>query len=83
MVGIARVRVGQPLIIFADEPTGIADSNTGAIIEDTLFKLNQKKGIKLIIVIHGGELAAKCACVIKLKNGDVITDRRQETSTAA
>jgi putative ABC transport system ATP-binding protein len=42
-----------------------------------LFRLNKEKGITLIIVTHDDELAAKCARVIELKDGEVIADRRR------
>ena len=77
-VCIARALVGKPKIIFADEPTGNLDSNTSADIEKMLFELNREKGITLIIVTHDVDLAAKCARVIELKDGEIIRDERQE-----
>jgi putative ABC transport system ATP-binding protein len=76
-VCIARALVGEPRVIFADEPTGNLDSATSAIVEEMLFRLNKEKGITLIIVTHDDELAAKCARVIELKDGEVIADRRR------
>ena len=76
-VCIARALVGEPRVIFADEPTGNLDSATSAIVEEMLFRLNREKGITLIIVTHDDELAAKCARVIELKDGEVIADRRR------
>ncbi len=81
-VCIARALVGQPQIIFADEPTGNLDSNTSAIIEDMLFKLNKEKGITLIVVTHDEDLAAKCSRIIELKDGEIISDRVKQASTA-
>ncbi len=77
-VCIARALVGKPKIIFADEPTGNLDSNTSADIEKMLFELNREKGITLIIVTHDVDLAAKCARVIELKDGEITRDERQE-----
>jgi putative ABC transport system ATP-binding protein len=71
-VCIARALIGNPKIIFADEPTGNLDSNTSQSIENMLFELNQKKGITLIIVTHDPELAAKCRRVIELKDGEIV-----------
>lgn len=72
-VVIARALVNNPKIIFADEPTGNLDSNTGAIVEDILFTLNKEKGITLIIVTHDEELASRCDRQIRVKDGLIIS----------
>lgn len=71
-VCIARALVTKPRIIFADEPTGNLDSNTGTMIENMLFELNEQKGITLVVVTHDPELAAKCKRVIELKDGEIV-----------
>lgn len=77
-LAIARAIVGNPSIIFADEPTGNLDSATGEQIENLLFSYNKHKGATLIIVTHDAELAAKCGMVITIKDGriDSIRTRR-------
>jgi putative ABC transport system ATP-binding protein len=74
-VCIARALVAQPKVIFADEPTGNLDSVTGAMVEDTLFRLNREQGIAVVIVTHDDELAAKCERRIELKDGEIIAER--------
>lgn len=71
-VCIARALINKPSIIFADEPTGNLDSQTGGKIEDLLFRLNKDKAITLIIVTHDDELAARCKRQIRLKDGKII-----------
>jgi putative ABC transport system ATP-binding protein len=71
-VCIARALVGSPQVIFADEPTGNLDSNTGRVIEDMLFRMNREKKITLIIVTHDADLAAKCERVIEMKDGEIV-----------
>ncbi len=71
-VCIARALVGNPQIIFADEPTGNLDSNTSEAIEDMLFRLNKEKGITLIVVTHDEDLAAKCERIIEMKDGRIM-----------
>lgn len=71
-VCIARALVGQPQVIFADEPTGNLDSNTSEIIENMLFRLNKEKGITLIVVTHDPDLAGKCERIIELKDGEIV-----------
>ena len=84
-VGIARAFIHKPDILFADEPTGNLDSETGEQIEDILFGLNRKEGTTLIIVTHDPDLAARCDRVIRLKRGEIATDTGasvNETPTA-
>lgn len=71
-VCIARALVGQPQVIFADEPTGNLDSNTSESIENMLFRLNREKEITLIVVTHDSDLARKCERIIELKDGEII-----------
>ena len=70
-LAIARAIVGEPKIIFADEPTGNLDSLTGAKVEELLFGYNRDKGVTLIIVTHDAELAAKCDMLVSIKDGEI------------
>ena len=67
-VAIARAFINEPKILFADEPTGNLDSETGTHIEELIFNLNTQLGTTLILVTHDLELANKCSRIIKLKN---------------
>jgi putative ABC transport system ATP-binding protein len=71
-VVIARALINEPAVIFADEPTGNLDSATGGVVEDTLFALNKKNGITLVIVTHDEELAARCDRRVYLKDGEIV-----------
>lgn len=70
-LAIARAIVNTPRIIFADEPTGNLDTQTGETIETMLFKLNKEGGSTLVIVTHDEELAAKCDMKIYVKDGKI------------
>ena len=70
-LAIARAIVSDPQIIFADEPTGNLDSETGAKVEELLFDYNKQKGVTLIIVTHDADLAKKCDYQIIIKDGRV------------
>ena len=70
-LAIARAIVNRPRIIFADEPTGNLDTQTGCSIEKLLFGLNKNGGSTLVIVTHDEELAAKCDFKIYIKDGKV------------
>lgn len=68
-VALARAFVTQPALMFADEPTGNLDSNTGAIIIDLLFELNKENNTTLVLVTHDSALAQRCHRVIRLSAG--------------
>jgi len=70
-LAIARAIVNEPRIIFADEPTGNLDTQTGAAIEKLLFGLNKEGGSTLVVVTHDEELAAKCDMQIYVKDGKI------------
>ncbi len=74
-VSIARAFSNQPLILFADEPTGNLDAETGAIIQNLIFDLNTEAGTTLVLVTHDLELAAKTQRIVQLKGGKVVADR--------
>lgn len=74
-VSIARAFCNTPKILFADEPTGNLDGETGDNIEELLFELNKEQGTTLIIVTHDLELANKAQRIVKLKSGKIVKDQ--------
>ena len=79
-VCIARAIVNNPKVIFADEPTGNLDTQTGEKIENLLFTLNKEQGITLIIVTHDEDLARKCSRQIHIKDGEIGKDTTKRSS---
>ncbi|GAB3602547.1 ABC transporter ATP-binding protein [Microbacterium aureliae] len=73
-VVIARALVGEPDVIFADEPTGNLDSATGAQVEDILFRLQRDRGITLVVVTHDPDLAARCDRAVTIADGRITSD---------
>jgi len=75
-ISLARAFSNNPKLLFADEPTGNLDGDTGSKVEDLLFDLNRENGTTLIIVTHDLELASKTQRKIRLKNGEIVEDAR-------
>ncbi len=73
-VSLARAFSNQPQILFADEPTGNLDAETGVKVEKLLFDLNKESGTTLILVTHNLELAAKTQRIIRIKGGKILSD---------
>ena len=67
-IAIARALINDPYVIFADEPTGALDSETGIQIMNILKELN-KQGKTIIMVTHDGDLVNYATRVIKIKDG--------------
>lgn len=70
-VAIARAFIGTPKILFADEPTGNLDSNTGAKVEALLFEMNKAFGTTLVMVTHDNALAQQCDRVFIMDAGNL------------
>lgn len=73
-VALARAFVHDPVLLFADEPTGNLDGATSDKVEQLLFDLHQESGTTLVLVTHDQELAQKTQRVISLKGGQLLSD---------
>jgi putative ABC transport system ATP-binding protein len=73
-VALARAFANQPKVLFADEPTGNLDAETGRRIIDLLVELNAAARTTLILVTHDLELAALAHRVVRLAGGRVVSD---------
>jgi putative ABC transport system ATP-binding protein len=73
-VAIARAFANRPRILFADEPTGNLDSDTGTRIVELLESLNRESGSTVILVTHDAALAQRAQRIIRLRDGAVISD---------
>jgi lipoprotein-releasing system ATP-binding protein len=78
---IARALIGQPRVLFADEPTGNLDQESGAEIIRLLRTLNQRDGLSIIMVTHNLELVAATDRVVRLVQGRI--ERPQEATEEA
>jgi len=81
-VAIARAIAPRPAILFADEPTGNLDATTGAAVLDLLFARHAETGTTLVMITHDAALAARCARVIEMRDGRIISDSQVTRSAA-
>jgi putative ABC transport system ATP-binding protein len=75
-VAIARSLICNPKLILADEPTGALDSKTSVEIMAIFQKLNQEKGMTIVIVTHEPDIAHYADRIIVFKDGHVLTDEQ-------
>ncbi len=81
-VSIARAFSNQPDILFADEPTGNLDEETGSYIEQLIFELNRDTGTTLVLVTHDMNLARKTQRIISIKGGKIARDVKNEVTSS-
>lgn len=74
-VALARSYSGKPSILFADEPTGNLDQETGDRVVQLLFDLNKEANTTLVIVSHDMELAQKTQRIMGLKGGKIVSNQ--------
>jgi len=75
-VALARAFANAPSILFADEPTGNLDEDTGEKVIQLLFELNQEAGTTLVIITHDLDLANRTQQILRLKGGQILTNER-------
>ncbi len=73
-VALARAFANRPAVLFADEPTGNLDAETGAKVVALMEELNREAGTTLVLVTHDLDLAARAGRVIRLEAGRVAFD---------
>lgn len=71
-VALARALAAQPKILFADEPTGNLDGETGKQIVDLIFGLHRRMGTTLVLITHDTQLAARCERTVVINDGRIV-----------
>jgi len=66
---VARSTILEPRLILADEPTGDLDPRTGEEVQDLLFRLNEERGVALVVATHNRRFAAKIGAQMELRDG--------------
>jgi putative ABC transport system ATP-binding protein len=73
-VALARAFSNKPSILFADEPTGNLDEETGEKVIQLLLKLNKDTGTTLVIISHDLDLANRTQQILRLKGGQILSN---------
>jgi lipoprotein-releasing system ATP-binding protein len=79
-VAIARALMNNPRIVFADEPTGALDYNTGLAVYDLMREINREESVTFVIVTHERELAQKSDRIISILDGTIQSDELHRPS---
>jgi putative ABC transport system ATP-binding protein len=82
-IALARAFANEPKILFADEPTGNLDQETGAQVIDLLVELNRESRTTLVLVTHDLALAGRAQRVVRLSGGRLISDEPAAPSAAS
>ena len=75
-VSVGRAMINHPSIILADEPTGNLDSENSKEIMDLLIKANREFNQTILMITHDERLALQASRVIRMKDGQIISDER-------
>lgn len=75
-VALARAFSNRPSILFADEPTGNLDEETGEKVIQLLFELNKEAGTTLVIITHDLDLANRTQQILRLKGGKIASNQK-------
>ena len=70
-VALARAFVARPRLLFADEPTGSLDAESGATVISLLFDMNREFGTTLVLVTHDEGLARRCGRIVRIVGGKI------------
>jgi putative ABC transport system ATP-binding protein len=73
-VAIARALMNNPSILFADEPTGNLDSRTSIEVMDIFQKLNEERGLTIVLITHEPQVAEYGSRIISFKDGEIVSD---------
>lgn len=70
-VAIARALANDPQLLLADEPTGNLDSASGGLVLDLFDRLHRERGLTLVVITHGAEVAARAQRTIWIRDGQI------------
>ena len=76
-VAVARALANDPVLLLADEPTGNLDSRTAAAVLDLFAHLHRDKGMTLVLVTHGMEVAERAERIIRMRDGRICCEQEE------
>ena len=82
-MAIARAVAKQPEVLLCDEPTGALDSATGVVVLEVLERVNRELGTFTAVITHNASIAAMAHRVIRLMDGLVAEEQRNDTRVPA
>jgi len=82
-VAVARAFAADPSVLFADEPTGNLDSETGERVLELLLELRRSRGTTLVLVTHDGGIAARAERRVHIFGGRIERDERGAATAVA
>jgi putative ABC transport system ATP-binding protein len=82
-VAIARALLNNPSILFADEPTGNLDSRTSVEVMDIFQRLKDERGITIVLITHEQQVAEYGSRIITFKDGQIVSDRANDSRRVA
>lgn len=74
-VAIARALVGNPKVVWADEPTGALDSSTAEQVLGLLRKMNEHRRTTIVIVTHDPQIAGQTDRIVRMENGRIVSEQ--------
>jgi putative ABC transport system ATP-binding protein len=82
-VAIARALLNDPAILLADEPTGNLDSETSVEVMDIFQRLNEERGLTIVLITHEPQVAEYASRIVRFKDGRVISDQPNASTRAS
>jgi putative ABC transport system ATP-binding protein len=82
-VAIARALINNPAILLADEPTGNLDTRTSVEVMEVFQRLNQERGITVLLITHEHDIAEYGTRIVSFRDGHIVKDEKIQSRRIA